>query len=153
MNVLTSVSSTPPHTETARAAGQADDISQDLLEVVGGVAATVAGVVGAFSVGPSAVAALPAVVGAVAPIGGGTLLATALAAGPAAVGPLPAMACSPEIAKPGLHDLSITKVVDKASNPMMLMQAGAGLVPDGGLHPAVENAARLAFTAACDRTD
>jgi hypothetical protein len=201
MNILTSVSPAPPHTETAQTAGRSDDVSHDLLEVVGGVAASIAGVVGAFSAGPGAVAALPGVVGSVAPIGGGTLLATALAAGPAAVGALPAMACSPELgalavvegrglgdapsaiesffggddgagdlsnglatksaemrkdkpiaAKPELHDLSITKVVDKASNPMMLVQAGAGLMPEGGLHPAVESAARLAFNAARDRT-
>jgi hypothetical protein len=100
------------------------------------------------------------------------LLATALSVGPAAAGALPAIAPSaikpfsgndngagevsedlrkksaelcrekPTAAKPGLHDLSITKVIDKASNPMMLMQAGAGFVPDGGLHPIANESAR-----------
>jgi hypothetical protein len=192
MNVLNTVSPTPLHAEPARAAGQADDASQDLLEVVGGVAATVAGVVAAFSVGPVGAAMLPVAAGSVGPIGGSTLLATALSVGSAAASALPAIACSPEIgalavvegrglddalgwiessvdddngagtlskgldkgsaelrdetptnAKPGLHDLSVTKVVDKASNPMMSMQAGAAFVPDGGLHPAVDNAVRV----------
>jgi hypothetical protein len=173
MNALTPVSSTPLHSESARAAGPADDISQDLLEVVGGVAAAVTGVVATFSAGPVAASVLPAAASLVGPIGGSTLLATALSLGPAAASALPAIV-SPEIgalavaegsgldnapssidrrretptaAKPGLHDLSITKVIDQASNQMMSMQAAAGLVPVGGLHPDVAGAARPHFSA------
>ena len=72
----------------ARATGKSNELPQELLEVIGGIAATVAGVAVAFSVGPVAASALPAVASSVGPVAGSTLLAAAFSVGPGADGTL-----------------------------------------------------------------
>jgi len=74
----------------AEAAGKEDELPKDLLEVLGGVAAAVAGVTAAVSVGPVAALALPTAAFSAVPLATGGVLAGVFSCGPIAMSGLPA---------------------------------------------------------------
>ena len=157
----------------AEAAGKEDGLPKDLLETVGGVAAAVAGVTAAVSVGPVAAFALPTAAISAVPLATSGVLAGVFSFGPIAMSGLPAIGCSAgqfvvsglpaaafsagPIGVGALPVVASSMVAGAESTPSGTLSIGErsdegavgllpGFAPAGGLH-AVANGAAAAATA------
>ena len=164
-----SLHASPAHAEAA--GKEHDGLPKDLSEIVGGVAAAVAGVTAAVSVGPVAALALPAAAISAVPLATGGVLAGVFSLGPIAMSGLPAIGSSAgqlvvsglpaavssaeSIGVGALPVVASTMVTAAESTPSGTFSTGehrdegaAGLIPAfvpvGGLHPVATGPAAAA---------